>query len=115
MLAPKPLAEGAPDLLSLMDSANRSTDESARPPVGPKPIATDPRERASRVWYRIAALISRKQKDLAIDIIEGEIRSAQHDALHEAERLVVSGFGTQTIAKELRKRAERTIRPLPRS
>ena len=115
MLAPKPLAEGAPDLLSLMDSANRSTDESARPPVGPKPIATDPRERASRVWYRIAALISRKRKDLAIDIIEGEIRSAQHDALHEAERLVVSGFGTQTIAKELRKRAERTIRPLPRS
>jgi len=107
MLAPKPLAEGAPDLLSLTDSTNRSTDESARPP-GPRPIATDPRERASRVWYRIAALISRKRKDLAIDIIE-------HDALHEAERLVVSGFGTQTIAKELRKRAERTIRPLPRS
>jgi hypothetical protein len=47
-------------------------------------------------------LIGRNQEDPAIDIIEGEIRAAQHDAFLEAERL---------IAKELRDRAERTIRP----
>ena len=34
-------------------------------------IDVDPRERATSVWYRIAGLINRKQKDLAIDIIEG--------------------------------------------
>jgi hypothetical protein len=36
----------------------------------------DPRERATSVWYRVAGLLRRK--DLAIEIIEGEIRSAQH-------------------------------------
>jgi hypothetical protein len=35
----------------------------------------DPRERATSVWYRIAGLISRRQQDLAVDIIEVQIRS----------------------------------------
>jgi uncharacterized protein YpiB (UPF0302 family) len=41
-------------------------------------------ERATRVWYRIAGLISRKEKDLAVSIIAGEIRSAQYEALLSA-------------------------------
>jgi hypothetical protein len=39
----------------------------------------DPHARAESVWYRVAGLLRRK--DLAIDIIEGEIRSAQHGGL----------------------------------
>jgi len=35
----------------------------------------DPHERAVSVWYRIAGLISREQKDLAVEIIEAEIPS----------------------------------------
>src|SRR5262249_484895 len=37
--------------------------------------------RAVSVWYRTAGLASRNQKDLALDIIEAEIRSAQHEVL----------------------------------
>jgi hypothetical protein len=40
-----------------------------------------PRERAESVWYRTAGLASRNQKDLAIAIIEAEIRSAQYESL----------------------------------
>jgi len=69
----------------------------------------DPHERATSVWYRVAGLLRRK--DLAIDIIEGEIRSAQHEVLLEAERLVVTGISGPSIAKALRDRAEQTIRP----
>jgi len=50
----------------------------------------DPHERAVSVWYRIAGLISREQKTLAVEIIEAEIRSAQHEVLLEAARLVLS-------------------------
>jgi hypothetical protein len=50
----------------------------------------DPHERATSCWYRVARLISREQKDLAVEIIEGEIRSALHEVLLEAERLVVA-------------------------
>jgi hypothetical protein len=39
----------------------------------------DPHERATSVWYRVAGLVSREQKDLAVEIIEAEIRSAQHE------------------------------------
>ena len=46
-----------------------------------------PHERAKSVWYRIAGLLRRK--DLAVDIIEAEIRSAQHEALLEAAKLVL--------------------------
>jgi hypothetical protein len=70
----------------------------------------DPHERATSCWYRIAGLIAREQKDLAVEIIEAEIRSAQHEVLLEAARLVLSGEAID-IARQLRDRAERTIRP----
>jgi hypothetical protein len=70
----------------------------------------DPHERATSVWYRVAGLVSREQKDLAVDIIESEIRSAQHEVLLEAAKLVLSGDPI-AIARQLRDRAERIIRP----
>ena len=74
--------------------------------------AMEPRDRATSVWYRIASLIG--QQEIAVDIIEAEIRSAQHEALLEAERLVVEtlgrSVGAESLAKTLRERAERTIR-----
>jgi hypothetical protein len=39
-------------------------------------MVTDPHARAVSVCYRIAGLISREQKSLAVEIIESEIRSA---------------------------------------
>ena len=69
----------------------------------------DPPARAASVWYRIAGLISREQKSLAVEIIEAEVRSAQHEVLIEAARLVL--FSEQVeIARQLRDQAERTIR-----
>ena len=47
----------------------------------------DPHERATSCWYRVAGLLRRKE--LAIEIVEAEIRSAQHEVLLEAARLVV--------------------------
>ena len=73
---------------------------------GPK----NPRERAVSVWYRTAWLASRDQKDLAVEVIEAEIRSAQYEVWLEAARLVLSGEPVE-IARQLRDRAERTIRP----
>ena len=73
----------------------------------------DPHERATSVWYRIAGLISRKQKDLAVEIIEAEIRSAEYELLLEVSRLVLSGDPIE-IARRLRERAERVIRPTGR-
>jgi hypothetical protein len=69
-----------------------------------------PRERAESVWYRTAGLASSNRKDLAVDIIEAEIRSAQHEILLEAAKLVLTGEPIE-IARQLRERAERTIRP----
>jgi hypothetical protein len=68
----------------------------------------DPRERATSVWYRIAGLLGRKE--IAIDIIEGEIRSAQQEAFVEAAKLVLTGDPIE-IARRLHERAERTVRP----
>jgi hypothetical protein len=42
--------------------------------------------------------------------MEGEIRSAQHEVLLEAARLVLTGEPIE-IVRQLRDRAERTIRP----
>jgi len=70
----------------------------------------DPHERATSCWYRVAGLVSREQKDLAVEIIEAEIRSAQHEVLLEAAGLVLSGEAIAT-ARQLRDRAERIIRP----
>jgi len=49
----------------------------------------------------------RKQKDLAVEIIEAEIWSAQHEVLLEAASLVLSGEAI-AIARQLRERAERS-------
>ena len=70
----------------------------------------NPHERAVSVWYRIAGLISREQKGLAVEIVEAEIRSAQHEVLLEAARLVLSGEPVE-VARQLRDQAERTVRP----
>ena len=70
----------------------------------------DPHERAVSCWYRVAGLVSREQKTLAVEIIAAEIRSAVHEVLPDAARLVLSGDPVE-IARQLRDRAERTIRP----
>jgi hypothetical protein len=65
----------------------------------------DPHERATSCCYRVAG-----QKELAVEILEAEIRSAQHEILLDAARLVLCGEPVE-IARQLRDRAERTIRP----
>ena len=74
----------------------------------------DPHERAVSVWYRTAGLASRNQKDLAVEIIEAEIRSAQHEVLLEAAKLVLTGDAI-AIARSPEDRAHtlqsRTQRP----
>jgi len=69
----------------------------------------DPHERATSCCYRVAGLVSREQKDLAVEIIEAEIRSAQQESFIEASRLVLTGEPIE-IARKLRERAEQTIR-----
>jgi hypothetical protein len=68
----------------------------------------DPHERATSVWYRVAGLLRRKE--LAIEIVAAEIRSAQHEVLLDAAKLVLTGDPIE-IARQLRDRAERVIRP----
>jgi hypothetical protein len=68
----------------------------------------DPHERATSCWYRVAGLL--RGKELAIEIVEAEIRSAHYEILLEAAKLVLSGDPIE-IARQLRDRAERTIRP----
>ena len=71
----------------------------------------DPHERATSCWYRVAGLLRRKE--LAIEIVEAEIRSAQHEVLLEAAKLLLIDAKPIEIARQLRERAERTIRPKP--
>jgi hypothetical protein len=59
----------------------------------------------ARCWYRIAGQIAREQKDLAVEIIEAEIRSAQHEVLLDAPRPVLSGEPIE-IARQPLERAE---------
>jgi hypothetical protein len=73
----------------------------------------DPHERAVSVWYRTGGLANRNRKDLAVEIIEAEIRSAQHEVWLEAAKLVLTGEPIE-IARKLRDMAERTIRPKPK-
>jgi len=70
----------------------------------------DPHNRATSCYYRVGGLVRRGQRDLAVEIIEAEIRSAQHELLLEAANLVLSGDPI-TVARQLHDRAERTIRP----
>ena len=62
-----------------------------------------PHERATSCWYRVAALVSRDQKEFPP-------RYGMHQTLLEAAKLVLSGDPIE-IARLLRDRAERTIRP----
>jgi hypothetical protein len=39
----------------------------------------DPHARAESVWYRVAGLASRTQRDIGVAIIEAEIRQAQYE------------------------------------
>ncbi|HZO41215.1 MAG TPA: hypothetical protein VFE97_18500 [Methylomirabilota bacterium] len=71
----------------------------------------DPHERATSCWYRVAGLVSREQRELAVDIIEGELRSAMYETLLESARLVLTDSEPVGIARQLRDMAERTIRP----
>ena len=71
----------------------------------------EPRARAESVWYRTAGLATRNRKDLAVDIIESEIRSAMHEVWLEAAKLVLTDNEPIAIARRLRELAERTIRP----
>jgi len=71
----------------------------------------DPHERAVYVWYRTAGLASRNQKDLAVEIIEADIRSAEYAVWLEAAKLVLIDAEPVEIARKLREMAERTIRP----
>jgi len=59
----------------------------------------------------VAGLLRRKE--LAIEIVEAEIRSAQYEVLLEAATLVLIDTEPIEIARQLRDRAERAIRPNP--
>ena len=74
-------------------------------------VTMDPHERATSCWYRVAGLVSRDQKDLAVEIVEAEIRSAQHEVWLEASRLVLTGEPIE-VARLLRHQAALTIRPI---
>jgi hypothetical protein len=71
----------------------------------------DPHARAESVWYRVAGLASRNQRDMGVRIIEAEIRSGQYEVLLEAARLALTDTTPIEIARQLRERAERLIRP----
>ena len=65
--------------------------------VVPHRSVMDPHERATSVWYRVAGLLRRK--DLAIDIIASEIRSAQQEVWREAARIVLSADPIEVARK----------------
>lgn len=69
-----------------------------------------PHERPLSCYYRVGRLLARGQRDLAVEIIETEIRSAQHDVLLEAAKLVLTGEPLE-ISPLLYDFAERTVRP----
>ena len=61
---------------------------------------------------RLVSALGRSQ--IAIDIIEAEIRSTQQEVLVEASKLVLTGEPIE-IARTLRDRAEHVIRPTGRA
>jgi hypothetical protein len=71
----------------------------------------DAHARAQSVWYRVTGLASRSARDLGVSIIEAEIRHAQYEVLLEAAKLVLDAHEPVESARELRARAEKTIRP----
>jgi hypothetical protein len=71
----------------------------------------DLHERGTSCYCRVGGLASRGQRDLAVEIVEAEIRHAQYEALLEAAKLVLIDAEMVEIVRQLRERAERTIRP----
>jgi hypothetical protein len=63
--------------------------------------------------YCVGGLVTRGQREIAVEIIETAIRSAQHDILLEAAKLVLTGEPIE-VPRLLRDMAERTIRPKPK-
>jgi hypothetical protein len=57
----------------------------------------------------VAGLLRRT--DLAIDIIAGEIRSAQYEVLLDAARMVLSSRPVVAIARQLREAADTLMEP----
>jgi hypothetical protein len=70
-------------------------------------VPMNPHERATRVWYRIAGLLGRKE--LAPSTSSRGISAAQQEAFLEAAKLVLTGDPIE-IARQLHERAERTVR-----
>ena len=60
---------------------------------------------------RTAGLASRNQKDLGVEIVEAQIRSALHEVWLEAAKMVLIDAEPVEIARQLRARAEQVIRP----
>ena len=52
-----------------------------------------------------------EQREMAVEIIEAEIRSAMHELLLDVSSLVLTDAEPIAIARQLRERAERAIRP----
>jgi hypothetical protein len=69
----------------------------------------DAHERATSCWYRVAGLLRRKE--LAIDIIASEIRSAQQEVWREEARFVLMPGEPVDIARKMHDRAEQAIKP----
>ena len=68
--------------------------------------------RARTIWYRIAAMLNRNQRDAAdslITMIEHEIATAQYRILIEASKLVLADRDRRETARRLRERAEEVI------
>jgi len=86
--------------MSLSDNLSDTTDR--------------PHERATSCYYRVGELVSRGRRSLAVETIETEIRSAQHEVLLGAAKLMLSGSRLE-IARRLSDMAEQTIRPTGRA
>jgi len=74
---------------------------------GPFDTTDYPYKRAISYYYRVGELVTRGQRDLAVEIIEAEIRSAQRVVLLEATKLLLTAEPV-VIARRLRVMAERT-------
>ena len=94
---------GVPETSRFVSLDHRLTTTEDRVIVG----IMDPHERAVSVWDRVAGLLRRK--DLAVEVIEAEIRLAQREVLLDAAQLV-SSLDPIQAARELRARADRAIR-----
>jgi hypothetical protein len=68
-----------------------------------------PHERVTSCWYRRPG--QPRAEGSGLEIIEAEIRSAQHEVLLEAARIILSVEPPIEAARALRAKPERIIRP----